>query len=924
LLALEQNAQSVAALRPNPPLFAAMVAREDTGTDSIESLGVALSEYVRVTTGEVGTVHTVPYRAGVGRPADAQIVYAERDVSDEQRGAAYRAFQPVASRLSGLTRDVPARVRERLGLDDRFGTLLNDWVWVLFHLASHFPHHFARGAVRRRRLFQLGDQTFTCDEEAVQLGGLPTETRDRYPGLVFSYFPRELDLVTASGYVIDLLRQAVSNRAAFRVTEAVRDQLVRLHQEFAAVGRLAVDVEVRVLRLDNSFRTSPAAQWAGYQPGGAIQHTLLLSHLRRVREVCVVRGPATEELIARADRAGSMLPVWPDLASAPLLDDASAWLQRVARRRELQTEQFYFAREDGSPDLESPIPPDQVAWQYWETTRPSPGWCRLVTDHRGNVERWLGFVLYTLKEGDPDSVEIGLHSGSDGEGRNAVLTLKNLNIFQASARAMELAGWVWRGAAATDEDAGTASNTRSRLTPRVCFDDPWVAHGYPPPAAGRYIRFHRGDRSPTGETEWRPGWAWAERPEDGWAECGECSSPRGRVPVARGRPPAVCDWLPNEWHAGFFPLGGGAEHLAGWRELVRSVLVTEHDTIPPDDREYGWLTLTRATRQLAHHLGMIPPERLLAPYPPSRADARREVEPLLDGLVLVRSKPNTPPEAQVRSETFEPDRPESAGPVTNLEREVEQLLAEARRGYAGVNHDAFTLVAIPAGSNQDGARVQRCERGSPDTGQIRDGVFYWPFGSIHHFGTVTVSGRGAFALVALDEPSSPAVAFRDFSGRAAATLLAAAPPWMSGCRPAAAPTTWAAAVMFVAPSALISTVEQPTGARILSNPWAASIAALRDILTPGTPPPPPRNRPEWDATARVLWFRDSECKRYRRTAPDQETLLAAFQEEGWPDAIDDPLTPGKLATTVESLNNRLQHIRFSLNGAGTGVCWRPV
>ena len=82
--------------------------------------------------------------------------------------------------------------------------------------------------------------------------------------------------------------------------------------------------------------------------------------------------------------------------------------------------------------------------------------------------------------------------------------------------------------------------------------------------------------------------------------------------------------------------------------------------------------------------------------------------------------------------------------------------------------------------------------------------------------------------------------------------------------------------------------------------------------------------PVWDATARILRFRDAECKRFKRTAPDQEKLLAAFQEEEWPDAIDDPLPPGKLATTVESLNDRLQHIRFSLNGAGTGVCWHPV
>ena len=71
-------------------------------------------------------------------------------------------------------------------------------------------------------------------------------------------------------------------------------------------------------------------------------------------------------------------------------------------------------------------------------------------------------------------------------------------------------------------------------------------------------------------------------------------------------------------------------------------------------------------------------------------------------------------------------------------------------------------------------------------------------------------------------------------------------------------------------------------------------------------------------------FRGRECKRFAKPAPNQEKVLAAFQEENWPDAIDDPLPFGKLATTVESLNDRLQHIKFTLNGAGTGVCWQPV
>ena len=87
---------------------------------------------------------------------------------------------------------------------------------------------------------------------------------------------------------------------------------------------------------------------------------------------------------------------------------------------------------------------------------------------------------------------------------------------------------------------------------------------------------------------------------------------------------------------------------------------------------------------------------------------------------------------------------------------------------------------------------------------------------------------------------------------------------------------------------------------------------------------PPRDHPVWDLTARCLRFRGEVCKQYRRPAKDQEKILAAFHEEGWPDAIDDPLPPGKLPTTVESLNDRLEHIKFHLNGATTGVCWRPA
>jgi hypothetical protein len=66
------------------------------------------------------------------------------------------------------------------------------------------------------------------------------------------------------------------------------------------------------------------------------------------------------------------------------------------------------------------------------------------------------------------------------------------------------------------------------------------------------------------------------------------------------------------------------------------------------------------------------------------------------------------------------------------------------------------------------------------------------------------------------------------------------------------------------------------------------------------------------------------CKQYKKQAANQVKVLQAFEEEGWPDAIFDPLARGKLARTVESLNDRLEHIKFGLNGDETGVCWHTT
>jgi hypothetical protein len=89
-------------------------------------------------------------------------------------------------------------------------------------------------------------------------------------------------------------------------------------------------------------------------------------------------------------------------------------------------------------------------------------------------------------------------------------------------------------------------------------------------------------------------------------------------------------------------------------------------------------------------------------------------------------------------------------------------------------------------------------------------------------------------------------------------------------------------------------------------------------------------RPHWDPGPRELSLGDRLVKQFHVPAGNQELILSAFQEEGWPKHIDDPL-PGNQRTDPRTrLNdvvyrlNRAQVtplIRFHTNGHGSGVHW---
>ncbi|MFO0820863.1 MAG: hypothetical protein U1A77_23145 [Pirellulales bacterium] len=88
--------------------------------------------------------------------------------------------------------------------------------------------------------------------------------------------------------------------------------------------------------------------------------------------------------------------------------------------------------------------------------------------------------------------------------------------------------------------------------------------------------------------------------------------------------------------------------------------------------------------------------------------------------------------------------------------------------------------------------------------------------------------------------------------------------------------------------------------------------------------------PHWDGDRHELRVGGELVKRFKGAAANQESILAAFEEEGWPPRIDDPLPPQveqdskrRLNDTIKCLNKnqRQKLICFHGDGTGEGVLW---
>ena len=89
--------------------------------------------------------------------------------------------------------------------------------------------------------------------------------------------------------------------------------------------------------------------------------------------------------------------------------------------------------------------------------------------------------------------------------------------------------------------------------------------------------------------------------------------------------------------------------------------------------------------------------------------------------------------------------------------------------------------------------------------------------------------------------------------------------------------------------------------------------------------------PKWDRERQELRVGGIVVKQFKAPAVNQERILAAFEEEGWPVHIDDPLPPHpaqdpkrRLHDTINSLNRNQKNplVQFLGNGNGQGVRWK--
>jgi hypothetical protein len=100
--------------------------------------------------------------------------------------------------------------------------------------------------------------------------------------------------------------------------------------------------------------------------------------------------------------------------------------------------------------------------------------------------------------------------------------------------------------------------------------------------------------------------------------------------------------------------------------------------------------------------------------------------------------------------------------------------------------------------------------------------------------------------------------------------------------------------------------------------------------TPRRPASARSGVPVWNEGSGRLFWRGQEIKRFSQQAANQRAVLRAFQEAGWDESIENPLSgeyrdrQQRLHDIIKSLNRGQGALRFHGGGTGRGVWWEPA
>jgi hypothetical protein len=137
----------------------------------------------------------------------------------------------------------------------------------------------------------------------------------------------------------------------------------------------------------------------------------------------------------------------------------------------------------------------------------------------------------------------------------------------------------------------------------------------------------------------------------------------------------------------------------------------------------------------------------------------------------------------------------------------------------------------------------------------------------------------------------------------------------------------------------LSSLALPRGVGVILTPRGMTVlGAALPTVSGQSPPDGSRARdpfasgvmPQWDADCRELRVGEVLVKRFNVPAPNQEAILAAFEEEHWPRHVDDPLPPVRNLDSKRRLHDAIIRLNsnqlcrllcFHGDGTGRGIRW---